>query len=124
MTITLKTLSTATEQEIFNQVATHLLTQMEVSQDKNSMSCLYRGPNGLKCAAGCLIADDEYLPEMEGEAWASMSYDGIVPEEHKSLIDNLQIIHDCERIGRWLWALTSLAEKCKLDTTILNSFRK
>ena len=33
----------------------------------NGVGCLYRGPNGMKCAAGHLIPDEMYYPEMEGE---------------------------------------------------------
>lgn len=55
--ITLKTLADATEQEVFDQVANHLLTQMKKSEHtrKNPyeyVNCLYRSSDGLKCAAG------------------------------------------------------------------------
>lgn len=60
-------------QDIFNKVVTHLLTQNEMSVayrasgDPNIKGmCAYRGKDGLKCAVGCLIEDDEYLPIMEG----------------------------------------------------------
>lgn len=49
----LKDLPHATEQQVFDTVAKHLLTQMQQSRstvDSTSISCLYRGPNGLKCA--------------------------------------------------------------------------
>ena len=65
--ITLKTLGKATAQEVFDQVATHLLTQNERSLD--GASCSYRNCDGLKCAAGCLISDDEYDNQMEGIDW-------------------------------------------------------
>lgn len=41
--ITLKTLSQATEQEVFDQVANHLLTQME--QSAVAGGCWYRSTN-------------------------------------------------------------------------------
>ena len=45
-------------QEIFDTVSVHLLTQNEKSQESDFYrSCLYRGPNGTKCAVGCLIKD-------------------------------------------------------------------
>ncbi len=31
--------------------------------------CSYRGEGGSRCAAGCLIPDDLYRPEMEGETF-------------------------------------------------------
>jgi hypothetical protein len=71
--ITLKTLKNSTDQEVFDQVANHLLTQNKrsVSATDNTL-CVYRSPDGLKCAAGCLIADDEYDPRMEGSNWKEM----------------------------------------------------
>ena len=71
--ITLKTLPQATAQEVFDQVAKHLLTQMKKSVAKRAAEsasdskdyCMYRGFDGTKCAAGCLISDDEYKPEFE-----------------------------------------------------------
>lgn len=50
-------------QEIFDTVSVHLLTQNEKSQESSFYSsCLYRGPNGTKCAVGCLIKDEFYQP--------------------------------------------------------------
>ena len=53
-------------QQIFNKVATHLLKQNKRSIDKGTDVCLYRGPNGTKCAVGVLIPDSLYLKTMEG----------------------------------------------------------
>lgn len=63
--ITLKTLPQASEQEVLDQIAVHLLTQKQKcnngkDQTDPNYQCLYRNEEGLKCAAGCLIADDEY----------------------------------------------------------------
>jgi hypothetical protein len=62
MMITLKTLGKATLQQVFDQVANHLMDQGERAATVNSsgrVTCYYR-LNDLKCAAGCLIGDDEY----------------------------------------------------------------
>lgn len=61
---------TLTRQEIFNIVSTHLLEQDDKSaetDEKGLFRCKYRGPNGLKCAIGILIPDEEYNPEWEGK---------------------------------------------------------
>lgn len=66
--ITLKTLHAASLQEIFDQVAKHLLTQNAPAAYFNQdgdRNCLYRTFDGGKCAVGCLIADDEYSPVIE-----------------------------------------------------------
>lgn len=53
-----------TAQSIFDTVAWHLIKQGRPAWAKNgSGGCMYRTPDGLKCAIGCLIADDEYRPE-------------------------------------------------------------
>ncbi len=56
MTITLATLPEATAQEVYSQVRKHLLTQKMKSIEEGK-GCVYRGPDGLMCAAGCLISD-------------------------------------------------------------------
>jgi hypothetical protein len=90
--ITLKNLNEASEQEVFDQVAVHLLKQGKVSQ--NSEGCAYRSSSGLKCAAGCLIADDEYKEWFEQRGWRDLVKDEFVPEAHGMLIQDLQGVHD------------------------------
>jgi hypothetical protein len=60
-----------TNQEAFEKVTIHLLTQMEKSEAVDAdcdigAECRYRGPNGLMCAIGCLITDDQYASSLEG----------------------------------------------------------
>lgn len=52
-----------THQEVFNKVYLAIIAQGEPSSD--GKNCLYRGPNGLKCAAGHLVPDDKYDPDWE-----------------------------------------------------------
>lgn len=100
MTITLATLKDATAQQVFDQVAAHLLKQNARSTAEGGLMCQYRGDNNLMCAAGCLIADDEYKPFMDmgisngGGAWITMVRKGVVPEAHCDLIMDLQKLHD------------------------------
>ena len=114
--ITLATLPQATEQQIFDQVSKHLLTQMQRSE--NSDYCAYRDPCGLKCAAGCLIADSEYVAEMdhnmEGSDWEQLIKNGLVPPEHKEFIVKLQQLHDNEDPAQWRHHLTVFAKEHKL----------
>lgn len=94
--ITLKTLAQATEQEVFDQVVQHLREQGV--QSKNENGCAYRGEGGLMCAAGCLIADDEYVASTmdyaDDTTWTQLVIDYVVPEEHSILIRRLQEVHD------------------------------
>lgn len=101
-TITLATLKDATAQQVFDQVVDHLRKQGKQAYSYKNDSCNYRvvGLCGeiLKCAAGCLIGDDEYSPEMdnndEGTSWAQLVDRGQVPASHRELIRQLQNIHD------------------------------
>lgn len=52
-------------QKTFNTIVDHLYKQGCASVN-DAGQCLYRGPNGTKCAIGCLIPDDIYTKSMEG----------------------------------------------------------
>ena len=114
--ITLKTLAQATEQEVFDQIARHLLQQGKRSEEEKL--CRYREGN-LKCAAGCLIGDDEYSEQMEGNKWTTLVYDGKVPAKHKKLILTLQLMHDSKNPQEWKECLDELAENWNFNTSCL-----
>lgn len=120
--ITLKTLPQASAQEVFDQVAKHLLTQMKKSEDDIRGVCQYRNKNGLKCAAGCLIGDDEYDPQFDeigneliDTAWSSLIEAGLVPSDHSELIADLQQVHDVEPPSIWHSQLNLLSRKHNLQ---------
>lgn len=90
-----------TPQEIFDTVATHLLAQGH--QAKQGAFCMYRMPNGSKCAAGFLIPDEAYRPSMENKSFSHLCESGnydlpgwMYP--NKVLIANLQGVHDSEDV--------------------------
>ena len=116
-TISLENLSSATAQEVFTQVATHLLTQLERSSTSPTpySNCLYRGPRGLKCAAGCLISDQEYTPALENNPWSILISDCFVPGEHGNLIMSLQLVHDAKNVEDWKEVLSNLAKEKGLE---------
>jgi hypothetical protein len=97
-------------QEIYDKVKAHLLAQGKPSKN-DSGDCLYRGNDGYKCAAGCLIPDELYVPKMEGQkfsslcrSWSISGHDPIMfmaffrfegaDDRRVKLIDELQRIHD------------------------------
>lgn len=102
MSITLATLKDATDQQVFDQVVNHLRKQGKRAYDYVNEACAYRVMSSdgevLKCAAGCLIGDDEYTPEMdnndEGTSWVQLVERGQAPAFHRELIRQLQNIHD------------------------------
>lgn len=112
--ITLATLPQATAQQVFDQVAEHLLKQKLISVDDQGI-CQYRGPAGLKCAAGCLIGDDEYKEYFESFSWRELFNMGYVPENHLELIKELQRLHDGVSTNAWKDALKLTAENNKLE---------
>ena len=75
--------------ETFEYVLNKILEQGEPSLNKDG-KCLYRGPNGLKCAAGHLISDEEYNPSMEGRG----ARHTLSSHPHMELISQMQIAHD------------------------------
>ena len=124
--ITLATLPHATAQQVFDQVSSHLLAQGKRSADESKYqplvngqadACMYRGPQGLKCAAGCLIGEGEYNYNMECRGWDTLVRHGVVPPAHQELIVQLQSIHDSCRPSKWSEALDRLATRMGLKFT-------
>lgn len=78
--------------------------------------CVYRSPDGKKCAAGQLIPDDQYIPEMDqsagGYTWRAFVNKGWVTSAHVDLITSLQTAHDTAsaRSGSSTVLATELAE--------------
>jgi hypothetical protein len=107
--ITLATLPAATAQQVFDQVARHLLTQGR--QARNAEACAYRGSEGTMCAAGCLMSDEEYAKR-----------GGVVPPGHTDLIQSLQAVHDDVDTDEWSEELHELAANCRLSPAVLEEF--
>ena len=137
MKISLKNLHEATAQQVFDQVATHLLVQNKRSsapadnqdggEEAQGISgvCLYRHGD-LKCAAGCLIADDEYDPRMEKKVWNLLLDNALgfnITPKHSDLITRLQRIHDNVGTDNWRHVLAALAHEYGFDTRTMDSVR-
>ena len=116
-----------TEQTAFNLVKNHLLTQMTKSMGKNNFGdtqCLYRGPNGTKCAIGALITDAEYkeITDHSHEFWGNYGLMISQTEKLQSLqgldltfLEELQIIHDQYETQDWKNQLEVFAKKYSLQ---------
>lgn len=112
-----------TEQDLFNHVAAHLLTQRVESRKGSSQVCQYRGDNGLSCAIGSCISNEDYKESMEGEDAETLikkyfprAYDLI------EICNRLQTIHDLATLDDWKVDLQQLAKTCQLDASILDGF--
>lgn len=113
-----------TAQEVFDIVAAHLLKQNQKSKRfiKDSFGhCAYRGDNGLKCAAGCLIPDEIYNRNFENASWQLLVAFHHFPYNHATLITKLQYIHDNYEPKNWLEYLTHLATCYSLKPDVLNT---
>ena len=113
------TFNAATAQEVFDFVAHHLLTQNEKSV--SGRICGYKSYETLKCAAGCLISDENYAKSFEGDTWDIVSKKlGMVNE--CSLVRDLQVLHDRTPVKKWKNELIDLANFQGLSTVVMESF--
>jgi hypothetical protein len=111
-----------TKQRVFNKVVRHLLTQNKASV--MGVVCRYRGRDGLMCAAGCLIPDENYDKSMESTSWVELIKNGEVPSNHKDLIYSLQRVHDMFGVEEWPEKLNEIAKKYNLDPSYVEKYRK
>jgi hypothetical protein len=114
-----------TQQEIFDKVARHLLTQKK--RATVSGHCRYRTPDGCKCAIGCLISDEDYDPEFEGERVTHLLGRHAIPSLEnldcdRIFLSRLQVLHDTGLPINWPKALHDFAISFCLSPTILSEF--
>lgn len=113
-----------TAQEAFDLVYQKLSEQGQACEDDGG-TCYYRH-QGMACAYGHLILDEDYKPEMEGQWVADLvrefgpvvTIDG---DSHHKLLWNLQDAHDmfmCSNASdgnsRWEAAMEDIAKKFNL----------
>ena len=84
-------------EQVSEAVKSHLLQQKAKSMKGNT--CVYKGGNGLCCAAGIFIQDYEGV--MEGKPWEVVVEDYEQGDRHKDFISHLQVIHDSGEVEWW-----------------------
>lgn len=91
-----------TKQQTFDIVSRHLIRQNAKSRDGKG-DCLYRDSNGNRCAAGCLIPDDRYSANLDGNTvYASKIEYLFVDLGHDiDILKDLQEIHDSYDVEKW-----------------------
>ena len=82
-----------TQQEMFDKSYLGLASQNFLQSHRDG-GCLYRGPNGRKCAIGHLIPDDKYKQKMEGDNIFARSIRSLFPVKQLSMLGDLQEAHD------------------------------
>jgi hypothetical protein len=127
-----------TQQEVFNKVARHLILQNKQStgiykdiDGGGKFGCMYRGDNGLMCAAGCVIPDELYSPDIENTCFSALCYSDaryqeLFNNESVRLVTDLQIIHDGKfcTSDEWPARLEELALEYKLDGRVIEETLK
>jgi hypothetical protein len=120
-------------QEIFDKVVEHLAKQGRHSLSRNKLHCLYRGPDGLMCAVGCLIPDEMYDPTIESQTisdiiLAPSSLRTHLPSYFNGniiLLGDLQIAHDRSKDLESLLTLLidiSIRHKLNFDPSIIKNW--
>lgn len=123
-----------TDQEVFDTVARHLLTQKARASDaqyeeKAWSACVYRHSSGRKCAVGVLIPDDKYCADMEGRAPDNSSTTGLKIRDAAGLTDDqvrlalsCQTVHDTRPVSDWRQQLRLVAFAHGLSPAVLAEF--
>lgn len=112
------------DQEIYDKVAEALLKQGCASVGEDS-TCLYRGPNGTRCAIGHLMPDESYDLEFEGTIAAGLPMTKLIPgikKKNLPLLYELQSAHDnwlVSNIEKWKIDMKRIAVEFQLKTDIL-----
>lgn len=110
-----------TAQELFDIVVAHLRKQGAKAMNPNG-NCLYRTKDGLSCAVGCLIPDNEYYSDLEYDNLPSIIQNRKLStmlleefNEHSKLLVRLQEVHDLNEVYEWEEKLQKVANEFKLN---------
>lgn len=117
-----------TLQEQFDTAVAGLLKQNCKSQRITTFEtkrCVYRGPNGTKCAVGFLIPDELYDPAMDHDMPLAdvIQYLRIKNVElDKQLCHHLQAVHDGHEPTQWHNMLISVAIIFELNPNVIDEY--
>ena len=110
--------------KIFYKVKAHLLQQGTQSIDEDTSNCRYRGDHGHSCAVGCLMTDDIYDYNFEGDSVHAARIEGALEpiigtqkakrSNKLSLLDALQTVHDEYQPDVWESRLNKIQIEFKI----------
>ena len=134
---------TFNRQQAFDTMVRGLFQQGKVSMDDNR--CLYRGPDGAKCAIGFLIPDQDYRPSFEGPSvWGQFTGSmTVLPEISQYMIDkqhctkdDMRFLAACQRqlhddlrcrivtyVDNMLVAASDIARQYQLNNNVVNQLK-
>jgi hypothetical protein len=109
-----------TAQQIFNKVAMHLAKQGKKAMSRTGF-CRNYTEEGLRCAVGCLMPIRHY--KRNKNDWGGSPYAvmgalakyGVNYDKQSDLLNELQNVHDMDKVSRWGQKLRGLAKKQKLE---------
>lgn len=111
-----------TDQELFDAVVTHLRKQGRRATNPCTRKCVYHAPDGTRCAAGSLIIDEHYYPDLEGRALTSAPVElaliesGLTSEQvHSELLGDLLHCHDENIPEDWEASFAYIAKRAGLN---------
>lgn len=108
------------KKQVFQTVATHLLTQNSKSVDGSDLgNCAYQNNDGKQCAIGVLIDSKNYKSDLESQAADALeviqavekSLDTNITKSDRDLLCQLQDIHDYINVRSWREELEGLARR-------------
>jgi len=112
---------TLSTQDIFDQVATHLLKQNTKAWQDPIGNVYLDEKTGKTCAIGCLFLPGEYNPKMENWEVCRLIKEGLLPKRlipFQNLLECLQEIHDNIEPTEWREELQTLAKYYSLSSQI------
>ncbi|WP_233866755.1 hypothetical protein [Paraburkholderia adhaesiva] len=132
MKLTTTYLLTLRKQGVFNFVAEQLLHQNARAMAPGTAKCMYRAPDGRRCAIGWLMPDEVYRSRLEYigvNELASELLTSTNPEHfrfaefllrHMWLLRELQGLHDAHTPDAWPVRLRMIAAEHRLDTFVID----
>lgn len=119
-------------QHIFDEVVVALVAQGRPSMGNDS--CMYRGPNGTRCAIGALIPEELYSIDMENRGVASLLTGfpevgrllSVNNDDDEEFLQDLQNVHDNGRyevetfIGQFVERARIFAHEYTLDDSVFD----
>jgi len=98
-----------TPQKLFDDIVTFQRKQGEKSiklVGKITRLCMYRHPDGLRCAVGCVLPDKLYKEKMEKESVETLfqgfpEVENYFGSENKYLLSDMQRVHDSSDVPYW-----------------------
>lgn len=117
-------------QDVFDIVAWHLLRQHAQATAPNDARCMYRAPDGRRCAVGWLIPDEIYTLDIEFIGVSSLAADlkttvhgqrfAAFLDSHMWLLRDLQGMHDARAPYEWPVALRVIAQRHRLSAQVID----